>query len=100
MHSFQTWLLWLIGAVVMGFMFRWDPALMIYLLEPEFVAGWMLFAFHYATRVPRYGWGLVLTSWRGAGWWLELAHEYVLLRARQVMLHLDAAGGRRLARSL
>ena len=82
MHSLQTWLLWLVGAVVMGFLFRWDPALMVYLLEPEFVAGWILFAVHYATQVPRYLWGLVRAGWRNVVWWRELTRDYVVLRWR------------------
>lgn len=86
MHSLRTWLLWLVGAVVMGFLFRWDPALMIYLMEPEFVAGWMLFAFHYATRFPRYVWALCRTGWRSAAWWHELTCRYVMLRARETIL--------------
>ena len=86
MHSLQTWLLWLVGAVVMGFLFRWDPALMIYLMEPEFVAGWMLFAFHYATQFPRYICALCRTGWRSAAWWHELTYRYVMLRVREVIL--------------
>jgi hypothetical protein len=85
MHSLQTWLLWLVGAVVMGFLFRWDPALMVYLMEPEFVAGWILFAVHYATLWPRYVWGLLQTGWRSAVWWHEVTCEYVVLRTRQVV---------------
>jgi len=75
MHSLQTWLLWLVGAVVMGVLFQWDPALMVYLLEPEFVAGWLLFAFHYATQGPRCAWGLARTGWRNAMWWSELTRD-------------------------
>ncbi len=86
MHSLQTWLLWLVGAVVMGFLFRWDPALMIYLMEPEFVAGWMLFAFYYATQFPRYVWALFWTGWRSAAWWHDLTYRYVMLRMREIII--------------
>ena len=92
MHSLQTWLLWLVGAVVMGFLFRWDPALMVYLLEPEFVAGWILFAVHYAMQGPRYVWGLCRTGWSAALWWHQIAWEYVVLRS-QPAPGVGAAGG-------
>ena len=84
MHGLQTWLLWLIGALVMGCLFRWDPALMIYLMEPEFVAGWMLFAFFYVTQLPRYARVICRTGWRSAVWWHELAYRYISVRVQQI----------------
>ena len=51
-HTRRTWLLWLVGVVVLGTLMRFDPALAVYLLDPEFVAGWLLFLAYYLRHSP------------------------------------------------
>ena len=50
MHSRRTWVLWLIGFALVGWILRYDPALAVYLMDPEFVASWVLFLVYYVFR--------------------------------------------------